>query len=90
MKMRSQQPSRGMTEIASQQPRRGMTGVASRFNGWDKGDGGMRAVGTRPATASCRVPKSTLSIVAADIPAIEMAGYLCLMPTASALRNLNY
>jgi len=48
----------------------------------------MRAVGTRPATASCRVPKGTLSIVAADIPAIEMAGYLCLMPTASALRSL--
>ena len=25
----------GMTEIASQQPCRGMTEIASRFNGWD-------------------------------------------------------
>ena len=33
----------------SQQPRRGMTEVASRGNGWDNGVEGMRAVGTRPS-----------------------------------------
>jgi len=71
-----------------QQPRRGMTRVASHFNGWDKSAGGMRAVGTRPATAFCRVPKGTPSIVTADIPAIKMAGYHCQMPTASVLRDL--
>jgi hypothetical protein len=75
-----------------------MTGIASRFNGWNKDVDNMRAVGTRPATLSCRVPKGTHAAPTIDLPAIlalqatkgraEMAGYLCLMPTASVLQKL--
>ena len=73
-------------------PRRGMTMVASHFNGWEGTTGWrMRAVGTQHPSASGRVPKGTL-FTADNIPAIEMAGYHCQMPTALDslnLRNLN-
>jgi len=54
MKMRCQQPSMGMTEIAS------------RFNGWDKNAKRMRAVGTRLAPSfvaylKARYPLSLLT-----------------------------
>ena len=65
-----------------------MTLVACHFNGWCMVLQGKRAVGTRLANAFCRVPKGTLCTAADDIPAIEMAGYPCLMPMASALRSL--
>ena len=68
-------------------PRRGMTKVASRFNGWYSGDGYKRAFRYATTTLWCRVPKGTLS-TDTDKPAIEMAGCRCLMPTASAVRNL--
>ena len=72
----------------SQMPQRGTTMVASRFNGWEAtAKKGMRAVGTRPNTRHGRVPKGTLTADAASVPAIEMAGYPCQMPTASAPRS---
>ncbi|MBR6319642.1 MAG: hypothetical protein IKR50_04305 [Prevotella sp.] len=74
----------------SQMPRRGQTAVASRFNGWETtGKWGMRAVGTRPIRRQGRVPKGTPAAAVIPVPAIEMAGYPCQMPTASAAQNLN-
>ncbi|MBQ3630169.1 MAG: hypothetical protein II949_02920 [Prevotella sp.] len=76
---------------------RGLTTVASRFNGWCNGGAGKRAFryATSNATPMCcgRVPKGTLTTADAFTPAIEMAGYPCLMPTVSAVknfRNLNH
>ena len=64
-------------------PRMGLTAVASRFNGWETAENGGRAVGTRPTRHPGRVPKGT-PMAAIPVPAIEMAGYPCQMPTASA------
>ena len=65
------------------QPRRGMTMVASRFNGWNNETvEDKRAFRYATRTAYCRVPKGTLA-AHRHLPAIEMAGYHCLMPTAS-------
>ena len=62
--------------------------VASQFIGWEAtAEKRMRAVGTRPNTRHGRVPKGTLTADAASVPAIEMAGYPCQMPTASAPRS---
>jgi len=87
MKTRSQQPCRGMTEIASQQPRRGTTEIASRFNGRDKNAKRMRAVGTRLAPSFVAYLRGTPA-AHLRLPAVKTAGYPCQMPTASALRNL--
>ena len=93
---RSQMPHRGQTAVASrfngwettrsQMPHRGLTAVASRFNGWETaGKWGMRAVGTRHTTRHPgRVPKGTPAVAVITVPAIEMAGYPCQMPMASA------
>ena len=64
-----------------------MTGVASRFNGWIfDADGGTRAF--RYATTDGESRTYGTPAIATDcIPAVETAGYYCLMPTASALRN---
>ena len=75
MKTRSQQPCKGMTEIAS------------RFNGWDKNAKRMRAVGTRLATSFVAYLQGTPA-AHLRLPAVKTAGYHCQMPTASALRNL--
>ena len=45
---------------------------------------GGRAVGTRPTRHPGRVPKGTPAVAAIPVPAIEMAGYPCQMPMASA------
>ena len=49
----------------------------------------MRAVGTRPTRPPGRVPKGTPTVAVIAVPAIEMAGYPCQMPTASAAQILN-
>ena len=62
-------------------PQRGVTMVASRFNGWYIADRKKRAF--RYATSNpCRVPTARYPLTS-SLPAIEMAGYHCLMPTAS-------
>ena len=62
-------------------PQRGVTMVASRFNGWYKAARKKRAF--RYATLNpCRVPTARYPLTS-SLPAIEMAGYHCLMPTAS-------
>ena len=68
---------------AQQKPQRGLTGVASHFNGWVREEEGQRAF--RYATISGGMSRTYGTPVAPTIgaPAIEMAGYLCLMPTAS-------
>ena len=77
-------------QMRSQQPRRGLIGVASHFNGWYQMAINKRAF--RYATTSpYRVPTAR-RLFAIMLPAIEMAGYHYLMPTASvlqSLRNLN-
>jgi hypothetical protein len=72
MKMRSQQPSMGMTEIAS------------RFNGWDKNAKRMRAVGTRLAPSFVAYLRGTPAAYL-RLPAVKTTGYPCQMSTASAL-----
>ena len=58
-----------------------VTMVASRFNGWYKAAIKKRAF--RYATLNpCRVPKARYPLTS-SLPAIEMAGYHCQMPTAS-------
>ena len=76
----------GKQTTRSQMPHRGQTAVASRFNGWETaGKWGMRAVGTRHTTRHPgRVPKGTPAVAVITVPAIEMAGYPCQMPMASA------
>ena len=60
---------------------RGETIVASRFNGWYKAARKKRAF--RYATSNpCRVPTARYPLTS-SLPAIEMAGYHCQMPTAS-------
>ena len=72
-----------MTSNSSKKPQRGLTGVASHFNGWYNEPKGMRAF--RYATSNpCRVPTARIRLTATK-PAIKMAGYLCQMPTASAM-----
>ena len=62
-------------------PQRGVTMVASRFNGWYKADRKKRAF--RYATSNpCPVPTARYPLTS-SLPAIEMAGYHCQMPTAS-------
>ena len=62
-------------------PQRGVTMVASRFNGWYKAARKKRAF--RYATSNpCRVPTARYPSTS-SLPAIEMAGYHCQMPTAS-------
>ena len=62
-------------------PQRGVTRVASRFNGWYIAARKKRAF--RYATSNpCRVPTARY-LSTSSIPAIEMAGYHCQMPTAS-------
>ena len=62
-------------------PQRGVTMVASRFNGWYKAARKKRAF--RYATLNpCRVPTARYPLTS-SLPAIEMAGYHCLMPMAS-------
>ena len=78
-------------ETSAAKPHRGMTTVASRFNGWWKNATGKRAFRYATDAGGYRVPKGTHAVVG-NIPAIEMAGYPCQMPMASAaqnLRNLN-
>ncbi|MBQ3630789.1 MAG: hypothetical protein II949_06090 [Prevotella sp.] len=78
-------------ETMRSQPRRGVTVVASHFNGWYKGTVEMRAFRYATASNPCRVPTAR-SLPQPCVPAIKMAGYHCLMPTASVaqnLRNLN-
>ena len=66
------------------QPHRGITEVASHFNGWVKEVEGKRAF--RYATISGGMSRTYGTPASANIgaPAIEMAGYHCLMPTASS------
>ena len=71
-----------MTSNSSKKPQRGLTEVASRFNGWYSEPKRMRAF--RYATSNhCRVPTARTCLTT-KIPAVETAGYPCLMPTASA------
>ena len=75
-----------MLTSCNTKPQRGVTMVASRFNGWYKAAIKKRAF--RYATSNpCRVPTARYPLTS-SLPAIEMAGYHCLMPTAS-LAKLN-
>ena len=70
-----------MPTSCNTKPQRGVTKVASRFNGWYKAAWKKRAF--RYATSNpCRVPTARYPSTS-SIPAIEMAGYHCQMPTAS-------
>ena len=70
-----------MLTSCNTKPQRGVTMVASRFNGWCKADRKKRAF--RYATSNtCRVPTARYPSTS-SLPAIEMAGYHCQMPTAS-------
>ena len=70
-----------MPTSCNAKPQRGVTMVASRFNGWYIADRKKRAF--RYATLNpCRVPTARYPSTSL-LPAIEMAGYHCLMPTAS-------
>ena len=70
-----------MLTSCNTKPQRGVTMVASRFNGWYKAARKRRAF--RYATSNpCRVPTARYPSTS-SLPAIEMAGYHCLMPTAS-------
>ena len=70
------------------QPHRGVTAVASRFNGWERGGKGKAC--RRYATFHVLLSRTYGTLVSAtDIPAIEMAGYHCRMPLASAVPELS-
>ena len=70
-----------MLTSCNTKPQRGVTRVASHFNGWYKAARKKRAF--RYATSNpCRVPTARYPSTS-SLPAIEMAGYHCLMPTAS-------
>ena len=70
-----------MESNSKEKPHRGMTMVASHFNGWYDDPDGMRAF--RYATLNlCRVPTARY-LLSATVPAVETAGYLRQMPTAS-------
>ena len=70
-----------MLTSCNTKPQRGVTMVASRFNGWYKAARKKRAF--RYATSNpCRVPTARYPSTS-SLPAIEMAGYHCLMPMAS-------
>ena len=70
-----------MLTSCNTKPQRGVTMVASRFNGWYKAVRKKRAF--RYATSNpCRVPTARY-LLTFSLPAIEMAGYHCLMPMAS-------
>ena len=76
-----------MLTSCNTKPQRGVTMVASRFNGWYKAARKKRAF--RYATLNpCRVPTARYPLTS-SLPAIEMAGYHCQMPTAS-LAKLEY
>ena len=73
-------PQRGVTMVleVSSVP---LGRAASRFNGWYIAARKKRAF--RYATSNpCRVPTARYPLTS-SLPAIEMAGYHCLMPTAS-------
>ena len=70
-----------MLTSCNTKPQRGVTMVASRFNGWYIAARKKRAF--RYATSNpCRVPTARYPLTF-SLPAIEMAGYHCQMPTAS-------
>ena len=62
-------------------PQRGVTMVASRFNGWYIAARKKRAF-SYATLNPCRVPTARYPSTS-SLPAIEMAGYHCQMPTAS-------
>ena len=76
-----------MLTSCNTKPQRGVTMVASRFNGWYIAARKKRAF--RYATSNpCRVPTARYTSTS-SLPAIEMAGYHCLMPTASLAKLQN-
>ena len=83
-------------ETKRSQPRRGVIEVASHFrsalplglskNGWYSEVQGGRAF--RYATRHLLLRTYGMPATHHYLPAIEMAGYHCLMPTASAVQSL--
>ena len=88
-----------MPTSCNAKPQRGVTMVASRFRsalcdasrlkkGWYKAARKKRAF--RYATSNpCRVPTARY-LLTSSLPAIEMAGYHCQMPTASQAKLEHY